>query len=445
MIYRESKSSIKEKVELKETDMLYLKFGLFKVVQKIGKGGFGSVYKIKREDGLNSQIFALKVTHLWEMNPNEFVAISTRAKVEYEVGQISSDHIVNSFAFGYLKGNPFIIMEFCPNGNLTDHIFDYKNHNDYISFCRYVLLGLNDLHKNGIIHRDIKPENLLFSQNGKIKLTDFGISAFISNRITKTNFLGRAKELFGSALYSPPEQFEKSKYFKYTLPTMDVYAFGITLYYLLSGGNLPFGDFNKYEKDPDAYLKKKVSGQFTPLSYFNKNLNPIWETFVSRCLHPNPNNRYKDTIHAMQAIGINSSMKIPNSTNQFNSSNILKIVYGEVTGKIIDLDQIVENKSNCVVTLGRSNNRGIDNDISLIETYTTFISKAHSTLERHDSNWVIRDGQYSDKEKSWKYSLNGTLINSSLLFNTNKPIELKNGDQISIGDYRLKFYKKSVA
>ncbi|MBK8888041.1 MAG: protein kinase [Saprospiraceae bacterium] len=135
-----------------------------------------------------------------------------------------------------------------------------------------LLNGLETLHKNGIIHRDIKPENVLFTENMTAKLTDFDLSGHLNNRLTHRNFFGHAKVVFGTIAYSAPEQLRHSTYFKLTLPSMDMYSFAATMYYVLSKGKNPYGQAKPDLKEIEAYKKKKEKDKPTPLRHYNPHI-----------------------------------------------------------------------------------------------------------------------------------------------------------------------------
>lgn len=143
----------------------------YKLIEKIGEGGFAKVYKCKRiEDG---QIFALKL-----IDPNNS---QEKQNIKNEVGIMSvcenKDCIIRvEESFDYKK-RLYLILDFMDGNALTDMVEGMAGKIDegvcaYI--CKYSLVGLNFLHQRGIIHRDIKSDNILMNSQGDIKLADFG-------------------------------------------------------------------------------------------------------------------------------------------------------------------------------------------------------------------------------------------------------------------------------
>ncbi len=434
-------SSLPQKLNISKDSVLKLKSGNYIVLNEIGKGGFGIVFTVKHEN--TGTVYALKILSLWEIHPDEYSQLTKRFNLEFKIGRTASEYLVESYYFGFIGGNPYIVMELCPNGNLNDDLYKFKNEEALTDIIYDILHGLNALHQNGFIHRDIKPENILYSKDNKIKIADYGISADINSRLTSTNILGRAKERFGSILFSAPETFKESKYFKYTMPTMDIYALGVTLYYLASGGNYPIGDFGQYEKDPSKYISLKEKGQYTPLSLYSPHLSNKIVSFISKCIEPKVENRFQNTVEALRFLG--AQKRQHRYFSDFFSENSIEIVYGHnQVGSKFNLDEIIKKKNKNIILLGRkSTEEKMRNDIEFLEDNTIYISKMHATIEKIGDDWYLRDGQFKAAFKGlWKNSLNGTLVNDELIKN-GKAAKLEQGAVIKIGEFVLKFNKKN--
>lgn len=165
--------------------------GDYCIESRLGEGTFGSVYKVKDRQGTN---YAVKLLKLWAVSPEDCRKLRERFTMEFETGRIKSDYLVHSYSCGEIKGNPYILMEFCPNGDLKS----YSEHNvvDYIRVGRQVLYGLSDLHLCGKVHRDLKPENVLLRADHTAVLTDFGISGDQNKRMTERGFMGKPQQIF---------------------------------------------------------------------------------------------------------------------------------------------------------------------------------------------------------------------------------------------------------
>ena len=104
------------------------------------------------------------------MHPDIRTQLVNRFDMEYETGRINSPYLVHSVGHGFVQGNPYIVMEFCPGGDLKSA----NQNTDWNKVGQEVLLGLKALHACGKVHRDLKPENVLIKSDGTAALTDFG-------------------------------------------------------------------------------------------------------------------------------------------------------------------------------------------------------------------------------------------------------------------------------
>ena len=144
--------------------------GKYRVIEQIGGGSYGDVYKVINFHG---EIYALKILRLWEIMSDLHEGLVKRFEQEYKVMKISSEYLVHSLDFGTVQGNPYILMEFCPKGDLSKFIS--QNSSKIAQYAYDIVQGLYALHREGKVHRDLKPENVLLRQNGKAALTDFGV------------------------------------------------------------------------------------------------------------------------------------------------------------------------------------------------------------------------------------------------------------------------------
>lgn len=207
------------------------------------------------------------------MKPNESEEVSNRFQQGFKAGQIISPYLVRNFWNGKIEGNPYIIMQFCPQGSLTGKLPEFYPEDKYTRLSLKILQGLDDLHNNGVIHRDLKPDNVLFDEEGEPKLSDFDISGFLNKRMTSRNWIGAVKETWGSLLYVPPEQLDQWQAYKMTRASMDIFAFGVTMYETITQGRLPFGTLAEFEKNPAGYYQNVKSGRYTALHQYRPTSN----------------------------------------------------------------------------------------------------------------------------------------------------------------------------
>ncbi|MDZ7755777.1 FHA domain-containing serine/threonine-protein kinase [Rhodohalobacter sp.] len=410
----------------------------YRVENELGEGGFGSVYQISDMDNM----YAMKLTKMWTFMPHERIEFAKRFRQEYDYGsRITSPYIVRSHDFDMLEGNPFMVMDLCSGGNLRDLVGETLNSQKVDEIAHGILMGLKDLHDEGIIHRDIKPENILFDNQRVPKLADFGISASIKKRHTVANFMGHAKEVFATGTYSPPEQIDPKQAMKVMGPSNDVYAFGAMMYELITRGKLPFGPFEEFMKDMAAYEQKKKEEMWDRAALEKSSPNQKWVEIISRCIRYQPEDRFGTIDEVLSVLGYSPVREEPKEKVYPDSDWILRVQNGEEIGREYHLTNLKNSKSSGVLTIGWFNSETpFTNDIGITEYFTEYISNYHATLEYSsaDHHWYIRDGQWREKDgvPGWYRSTNGVLVQGSRVDETGK--KLNPGDIIAIGDTTLK-------
>lgn len=406
----------------------------YEIEKCLGEGSFGIVYKV--HDTIDDDFKALKILKLWAIPPDERSLLMKRFDREYETGLIESDYLVHSLNKGMAKGNPYIVMEFCPGGDLSKAV--RQSNVDLSKSAVEILHGLNDLHKNGKIHRDLKPENVLIRRDNCSVLTDFGIAGDQNNRLTRTGITGKPKQIFGTYIYMPPEQSNPKRGNATVLPTTDIFSFGVMMYELLTG-SLPFGPINS-EAELWAYVNNAMRGRWdrTALSKIRNGEN--WLPLIERCLDPDFSTRIQTAMEAMNLVPFNRNMNVDSHTIDynpvFNKGLLLRIMQGEERGKIYRLNDLVQSQYG-IVTMGRRSDT-CRNLIDIIETESYYISRRHCTLEWNADQrvWIIRDGQWVSSDAKWKESTNGTFLNSKEVSILGLPIHP--GDIILLGDVTMR-------
>lgn len=396
----------------------------------LGHGSYGVVYLVT--DNLGNE-YALKLLKLWEVPAEIRTPMVARFDMEFETGQIRSKYLVHSYSHGIEKGNPYIVMDYCPGGDL------YQNSSslDLSKVAQCVLLGLKSLHQSGKVHRDLKPENVLKTRSGDYALTDFGIAGDRTKRMTEMNIVGKPKQIFGTYAYMPPEQVNPRREAT-VLPTTDIFSFGVMMYQLITGF-LPFGDLND-ERSLIPYLKNGKQGNWNRDSLLHSVVGKDWFSLIDGCLQPNIHNRLQDVDAVLKTLPLGSRQVFQDYQDESFSKKIingllLRVMHGEEHGRVYYLDDMVSKKRNSILLMGRLNMQS-SNDIAIREENSSYVSRSHCTLEL-DYNlgeWVIRDGQWQSKQ--WQKSTNGTFLNSTEV-NINGSV-LTPGDIISIGDTKLR-------
>eukprot|EP00471_Norrisiella_sphaerica_P004883 CAMPEP_0184480856 /NCGR_PEP_ID=MMETSP0113_2-20130426/2356_1 /TAXON_ID=91329 /ORGANISM="Norrisiella sphaerica, Strain BC52" /LENGTH=1493 /DNA_ID=CAMNT_0026859613 /DNA_START=177 /DNA_END=4658 /DNA_ORIENTATION=+ len=180
--------------------------------------------------------------------------------------------IVNLIGGYYREGYIVIVLEYMNMGSLRDSV---KTYGVLPELCcaevaKQLLVGLNYLHTKGILHRDIKPDNFLASSDGQVKLADFGLAQ-------QTDENGYCKTKLGTVMYLAPELLQE----KDSSYPADVWAFGLSLYYLAEGRHPMPGDF--------WALLEHITTEPPPM--LGDRFSPDFRDFVSRCLVRDPSKR----------------------------------------------------------------------------------------------------------------------------------------------------------
>ena len=403
----------------------------YRVESELGEGSFGKVYKVKERNG---QIVALKLLKLWEVPGDIRKQLIARFDMEFETGRINSNYLVHTFYHGLVEGNPYIVMEFCPGGDLLQ-----LRNPDWPKIGREILYGLKDLHRCGKVHRDLKPENVLIKADGSAVLTDFGISGDRNKRLTERNFMGKPTQIFGTYAYMPPEQVNPKSGDATVLPTTDIFSFGVMMYQLITN-KLPFGELNN-ENDLVLYIKNGAKGNW------NRGLlqsqNAAFSNVIAGCLKPDYKERLQtvDKVLGLMPEKRHSTYKptYDDYAPKMSIKNgvLLRIMQGEEYGKTYKLDELLQ-KGRRIITMGRQD-ESVKNSLPITEKESSYISRKHCTLEVDyaTGQWYIRDGQWDTSDSNgWKKSLNGTYVNSTEVSNLGLQFQL--GDIISIGDVKLR-------
>jgi eukaryotic-like serine/threonine-protein kinase len=206
-------------------------------------------------------------------------------------GNIQHDNIVNVFDFGEHEGRPFIVMEYLKGEDLRDAIRGGRTGNliDRMSIALQIASALEYVNGLGIVHRDIKPENVHIDRNGRVKLMDFGIAKTADLSLTRTGVA------IGTIYYMSPEQVSG----KPVSPSMDIYAFGMVLFELLTGVRAVNGDA------VEAVMYQILNVPLDPAPMVNAGVLPRPRALVMRCVEKKAEDRpqsFRPVIEELRAL-----------------------------------------------------------------------------------------------------------------------------------------------
>ena len=196
----------------------------YELLEKIGEGGMGIVYKAKCH--LLNRFVAVKILKAELNNDEEFVARFKREGIS--VAKLSHPNIVNVHDVGTENNINFIVMEYI-NGKTLKQLIKENTRisaDKALDISLQIAKALECAHKNNIIHRDIKPDNILITEDNVVKVMDFGI-AKVSDAQTITN----SDKVIGTAHYFSPEQAKGN----FVDGRTDIYSLGIVMYEMVTG------------------------------------------------------------------------------------------------------------------------------------------------------------------------------------------------------------------
>ncbi len=209
----------------------------YKVIEKIGQGGMGEVYRA--EDTNLSREVAIKVLpEQFTQDPQRLARFEREAKL---LASLNHPNIAAIYGFEKAEGVHFLALELVPGETLAERVAKGPVPvEEALEVCRQIAEGVEAAHEKGVIHRDLKPANVKVTPEGKVKILDFGLAkafedeipaADISQSPTLTEEMTRAGVILGTAAYMSPEQAKGKSVDNRT----DIFAFGSVLYELLTG------------------------------------------------------------------------------------------------------------------------------------------------------------------------------------------------------------------
>ena len=215
--------------------MVGTEVGNYKILEKLGEGGMGIVYKAV--DIHLDRTVAIKALNT-ELTGNPELEQRFRAEAKAQAN-LNHTNLATLYALLVENGRPWMVMEFI-EGETFEQMVQRRGpipSNEAIPLFRQALLGIGYAHRMGIVHRDIKPSNIMLNKQGIVKVMDFGIAKVLGARgMTKTG------TQMGTAFYMSPEQvLNRSVDIR-----SDIYSLGVTLYEMLTA-NVPFSGDSDYQ------------------------------------------------------------------------------------------------------------------------------------------------------------------------------------------------------
>ena len=244
---------------------------------KIGQGGFGQVYVIKNKN--NKKKYIIKV-----VNKKDSELVIQEMDILNKISDNCKQYFICYSGYSYNKKNIYLITEFIGNTtDLSDYLYEKKNKLTDIMLLyilKQIVLGFIELHKEKVVHRDIKPENILFTDNQKIKIIDYGFSCIEQNKLCYNKYQGSHNYMAPEIVKSTVSDFNIAK-------ATDIWSIGIIAYYLFNNQKYPWNRrfsrddiLDKLENLKEPIKSKKFGNIINPMLVINpykrkKNFNKV--------------------------------------------------------------------------------------------------------------------------------------------------------------------------
>ncbi len=284
----------------------------------VARGGMSTVYLAK--DLRLDRVVAIKVIH-----PHLAADPVFRDKFFREarmIAKVNHANLVNIYDQGDDSGNAYIVLEYVQGITLRDALRDSGalTTEQIVQVSKAVLSALSQAHSNGIVHRDLKPENVLLSDDGRIKVTDFGLARELSAD-TDTG------SLVGTVAYLAPEVIKRGK----TQTQSDIYSYGIMLFEMLTGKQ-PFSGTDAIQIAM-MHTTSRVGSALNENSAASRELDEL----MLYCTEPDASNRPQNAILALRALEKISAAK---ATTNLDETLVLDDPHGDLsfTEVIADFD-----------------------------------------------------------------------------------------------------------
>ncbi|MGP0066115.1 MAG: serine/threonine protein kinase [Isosphaeraceae bacterium] len=252
----------------------------YTVIQKLGKGSMGVVFKAKQMSV--DRVVAIKILLDTLAQNKEFIKRFEReAKI---AAKLSHNNIVNAIDAGEVDGHYYFVMEYVEGVTIKDYLDKHKTfeEKESLRIVMAIAEALKHADSKGLIHRDIKPENVILTKDGGVKLADLGLARITDDEKWGLSEAGMA---IGTPYYISPEQVRGQTNIDIRA---DIYSLGATLYHMVTG-RVPYGG-----ESPSEVMRKHVDPNvvIVPPDHLNTNLSGGLGMVVETMMAKNREHRY---------------------------------------------------------------------------------------------------------------------------------------------------------
>ena len=261
--------------------------GRYRVERRIARGGMATVYEAL--DTRLDRVVALKIMHPGLADDADFVSRFVREAKS--AARLTDPHVVAVYDQGEDDGLVYLVMEFVPGRTVRDVLRQYGrlSAEQALTIIDPVLQALEAAHRAGFVHRDVKPENVLLTDDGRVKVADFGLARAIS---AATSTAATQGLLIGTVAYLSPEQVERG----IADARSDVYGAGILLYEMVTG-SVPYAG-----ETPLAVAYQHVNAEVPVPSSIRGDVPAQIDALVGTATQRDPDNRFPDAVSFLEAV-----------------------------------------------------------------------------------------------------------------------------------------------
>lgn len=264
------------------------KLGAYRIVDAIGHGGMGWVFKGEHE--LLGRVEAIKVLPKAQMNPASIESFLREIRAQ---AKLDHPNLVR-LSYADKEGDTyFLVTEFVPGSDLRRlvHYHGPMSQQKAAILVSQAASALEHAHAQGMVHRDVKPGNILITPTGHAKLTDLGLAFFSEDLADDTR--AKPKHIVGTADFLAPEIIVTPSEVR---PISDIYSLGCTLYYAVTG-KVPFPGGDTSDK-----LRRQLDEVPISPSRLNPQLEPTFVDVIARMMSKRPQERVKTAAEVVELL-----------------------------------------------------------------------------------------------------------------------------------------------
>ncbi|GAB4513943.1 MAG: hypothetical protein OHK0046_15330 [Anaerolineae bacterium] len=259
----------------------------YELVEVIGRGGYGVVYKARHPD--HADYIAVKALRKSDLEADN-IALKRFALEAQVISELHHPNIVQNFAYWDDEQGAYLAMPLLTGGNLRAALRETGvwSPERVLVLLEQVVSALETAHQRQIIHRDIKPENILFDETGRAYLVDFGLA----KRLDLPSGLTAKYDMVGSPAYLAPEQMLNIP----VTPLVDIYGLGVVMYEILVGEH-PYHD----SASDIQMMMRHLREPFPAMHEKNPALTPEINAVIHKAAAKDVPDRYPDVGTLLEA------------------------------------------------------------------------------------------------------------------------------------------------